>query len=141
MKAAGAIIFVLALVIGLVPLFTDCQSQGKAITLANGSTIPMKCHWTGRAELALAVPLLFVGGLMAGSRRRQTLRSISLLGLVLGISAILIPSVLIGVCSNPDMLCNMLMRPTLIFAGTLVSATNLAVLVALRGPEVEPVMG
>jgi hypothetical protein len=141
MKAVGAMLIVLALVIGLVPLFTDCQSQGKAITLANGSTIPMKCHWTGRAELALAGPLLLVGGLIAGSRRRQTLRSLSVVGLVLGIAAILVPTVLIGVCGNPDMMCNMLMRPTLVFAGTLVSAASLAALVALRGPEPEPFPG
>ena len=36
----------LALVIGIVPFLTDCQSQGRALTLQTGRTIPMKCHWT-----------------------------------------------------------------------------------------------
>jgi hypothetical protein len=110
-------------------VFTDCQAQGRALTLADGRTVPMKCHWTGSAEMALAVPLLATGTLMAGSRRRETLRNLSLLGAVLGAVVILLPTALIGVCANPDMLCNSVMRPTLILGGSLVVVLGLVGLV------------
>ncbi|MEJ2210495.1 MAG: DUF4418 family protein [Anaerolineae bacterium] len=133
MKAIGGILVVLALVLGIVPLFSDCHSQGSDITLANGATIPMKCHWTGRAELAVAGPLLFVGGLATVSRRKRVLRTGMAFGLILGTFALLLPTTLIGVCENPEMICNMVMKPTLIFAGLLAGGASLAGLVYLRG--------
>jgi hypothetical protein len=137
LKVAGGMLAVLALVLGVVPIFSDCLSQGNVIALANGATIPMICHWTGRAELAVAGPLLVVGGLMVATRRKHVLRALSAVGLVLGAFAILLPTALIGVCGNPDMICNLVMQPTLVFAGILVAATSLAALVYLRGDESE----
>lgn len=122
MKIIGGSLIVLALLIGIVPMFTDCASQGRSLTLANGREIPMKCHWTGLAELALAAPLLMVGALMITSKGAESLRNLSLTGGVAGILVILLPSTLIGVCANPDMRCNALMRPSLILAGSLVVA-------------------
>ena len=90
MKAIGAIIVVLALVIGIVPQFTDCLAQGKAITLPNGNSLPMKCHWTRQAEVAVAIPLLVVGALTILSRRKQTLRALVVVGLTLGWLSLLI---------------------------------------------------
>ncbi len=133
MRAIGAILVILSLAIGIVPLFSDCASQGRAIELANGRTIAMKCHWTGRAEIAIAIPLAFVGILLIASRRRETLRVLSVLGIALGAVATLLPTSLIGVCSNPDMICNMLMKPALLFAGVLTVATSVVSLVYLRG--------
>lgn len=133
MKVAGAIFVVLALVIGVVPVFSDCHSQGNVISLPNGMTIPMVCHWTGRAEMAVAGPLFFAGGLMVASRRKHVLRATSALGVVLGAFAILLPTALIGVCGNPEMICNLVMKPTLVFAGLLAGGTGLAGLAYLRG--------
>jgi hypothetical protein len=135
-KILAALIVVLALVIGIVPQFTDCQSQGRAITLANGSTIPMKCHWTGQAALGMAVPLVGLGSVTAFSRRKETRRVLSVLGILLGGVVILLPTRLIGVCANPDMLCNSVMKPTLIFSGILVMALSVVSLViSERQPE------
>jgi hypothetical protein len=125
MKIIASIFIIFALVVGIVPQFTDCQSQGRAIELANGRTIPMKCHWTGEAEIAVAGPLLLVGGLMWFVKRRESLRVLSILGLALGAFAILLPTALIGVCASADMLCNSVMKPTLIFGGTVVGAASL----------------
>ncbi len=129
MKVISVIFVILALVIGIVPQFTDCQSQGRAIELANGKTIPMKCHWTGEAEIAIAGTLLVVGIMMWFSRRKESLRILSILGIVLGIFAILIPTNLIGVCASSEMLCNSLMKPTLIFSGTVAVVASLVGLV------------
>lgn len=135
MKAIGGLLIILALVVGIVPLFTTCESQGKAIALPNGTSIPMKCHWTGRAELVAAVPLLALGAIMVPTRRRETLRALSILGMLTGALVILLPTTLIGVCANPDMLCSMVMRPALILAGILIIAASAAGLLGSRGAE------
>lgn len=136
MKVTAVLLILLALVVGAVPFFTDCQSQGRSLTLANGREIPMKCHWTGRAELALAAPLSMAGILILPSRRRETLRNLGLVAALLGIGIILLPTALIGVCGNPDMVCNSVMRPSLILMGTLVSALGLfSVVRSLIGKE------
>jgi len=136
MKIIGGSLIVLALLIGIVPMFSDCASQGRSLTLANGREIPMKCHWTGLAELALAAPLLVVGALMITSKGAESLRNLSVTGGVAGILVILLPSTLIGVCANPDMRCNALMRPSLILAGSLVVALGaVGALQALRRKE------
>ena len=132
MKTFGSFLILMALVVGAVPLFTDCQAQGNAMTLTNGRSTPMICHWTAEAEIALAVPLLTVGGLTAFNRRRETLRTLSILGIVLGVFVILLPTNLIGICTVADMLCNMVMKPTLVLAGALITSASLVALMILR---------
>lgn len=134
MKVIATMLIVLGLLAAVVPQFTDCQAQGKMITLANGATIPMKCHWTGEAELAVAIPLVFLGGLMLINRRKETLRVLALIGMFLGVFIVLLPTYLIGVCGSTDMLCNSLMKPTLIFSGT-VAAVSCLIGFALAGRE------
>lgn len=132
MKAIGISFIVFALAIGLVPQFTNCSAQGRTLELANGRSTPMKCYWTAQAELAVAGPLLLVGGLMVFNRRKETLRTLSILGAALGLFAILLPTTLIGVCASDEMLCNILMKPTLIFSGILVLTLGLLGLVVGR---------
>ncbi len=136
-KAVAATLVALALVVGIVPRFTDCQAQGHAIALPGGKTIPMKCHWTAAAELAVAAPLLVVGVLLALARRRESRRALAALGLVEGGLAVLLPTALVGVCSNPEMLCSSVMKPTLILAGVLAAAASVAALLA-PGGQAEP---
>jgi hypothetical protein len=128
-KILAGLIIVLALVIGIVPQFTDCQSHGKAIALANGTTVPMKCHWTGQAALGMAVPLLGLGSVTAFSKRKESRRIIAVLGTTLGAIVILLPTRLIGVCANPMMECNSIMKPTLILSGALVIGLSVVGLV------------
>jgi len=127
--AIAALIVVLAIGIGVLPQFTDCQSQGRQLTLENGRQIPMKCHWTGQAELALAVPLLAVGAMMTGTRRRETNRILAAMGVILGVFVMLLPTSLIGVCGSAEMICNSTMKPALLFMGALVIAASLVGLV------------
>lgn len=137
MKVIGALLIVLALAIGVIPQFTDCESQGRQLTLEGGRQIPMKCHWTARAELGLAVPLLATGIMLVPSRRRETQRNLGLMGSVLGVLAIALPNNLIGVCGNPDMICNSVMKPTLTLTGGLVVGLGLigAVMAMTRKEE------
>jgi hypothetical protein len=132
MKAIGTIIAALALVIGLVPQFSDCLSQGSAIELPSGTSIPMRCHWTRQAEVAVALPLGVVGIIMVASRRRSALRALSIVAMSLGLAAVLLPTYLIGVCASEEMICSMVMKPTLLFAGILTIAVGLVGIVYLR---------
>jgi hypothetical protein len=127
MKAAAAIIIILALVIGIVPQFTDCHSQGKVMTMANGMTVEMKCFWTAMASIVLAGALGILGVLLGLSKRKETRQMLSVLGVGLGTGVILIPTALIGVCANPMMMCNMVLKPTLILSGSLAILTSLFV--------------
>jgi hypothetical protein len=140
MKIIGAILVVLAFAIAIVPQYTDCLSRGMAITLPSGMSMPMRCHWTRQAEVATAGPLAAVGILMGLSRRKRTIRTLGVLGIVLGIFAILLPASLIGVCASDQMICNMVMRPSLILAGILAIVTSVVALLASRGPDDEPLV-
>lgn len=135
MKTVGFLIVGLAVLIGVIPLFFNCLHDGKAITLSDGRQIPMKCFWTAMASIASAAPLLGVGALIARSRQQETKRSLGLLGGILGVVVIGLPTFLIGVCAHPDATCNLVMKPTLIFLGVLVTALSLTS-AALAGPRV-----
>lgn len=137
MKVAAAFLIILAVLIAVVPFFSDCLSAGRMLTLADGRQIPMKCHWTGRAELGLALPLFAVGVTMMFSRRKESFRNLGVGGTTLGIVAILLPTVLIGVCGNPDMPCNSTMRPALVLMGALAVGISFGVTVVSLRPEQE----
>ncbi len=131
-KVLSISLIVLALVIAIVPQFTDCLSQGRSLTLQNGSTTPMKCHWTAIAEIGAGAMLGLTGLLMLRSKQKETDRSLGVMGIGAGALAIALPTVLIGVCGNPAMMCNMVMRPTLILAGTLAIVASLGLLYTTR---------
>lgn len=131
-KFIGGISIVMALVMGILPAFTDCQSQGRSLELANGKTVAMKCHWTGIASIAVAVPLGLVGISEILSKRKETSNVLSILGVTLGAFAILLPTSLIGVCANPDMLCNMIMKPALILTGSIAIAASVVYFASSR---------
>ena len=136
-KFFGIALIVIALAIGIVPAFTDCQSQGKSLTTSTGKVIPMKCHWTGVAEIGVAAPLVVVGGMMATNRRRSNLRNMGIMGIVLGALAISFPAGLIGVCQTPTMLCHSAMSPVLITLGSVTVAGSLGALILSRKTPVD----
>jgi len=135
-RVLAVLIMILAILIGVVPQFFNCQYDGKTLVLANGREVPMKCYWTARAALIIAVPLLAVGFMMAFTRRVQTVRVLGVLGAILGVMAILLPTLLIGVCQHTGASCSLVMKPALILAGILVIVVSLAS-VAVSGRRVE----
>ena len=130
MKVLAVLLTILAVLISVIPQFTDCQSQGRMLTLESGQQVPMKCHWTARAELVVGVPLFTVGVMMLFSRRMETKLVLGILGMILGLLVILLPTGLIGVCMNVEMLCNSVMKPFLILMGSLVVAISLAIIIS-----------
>jgi hypothetical protein len=132
----GIALIVLGLGIGIIPQFTDCYSQGLTSTLANGTTQPMKCHWTAEAEIAVAVPLFGVGAVLTANRRKRTVISVSILGVLLGAMAIALPSGLIGTCATPTHICNTAMKPSLNILGSLAIICSLgAILLGRKAKE------
>jgi hypothetical protein len=127
-KITGALIVVLALVIGIAPLFTDCLAHGRSLTTTTGMSIPMKCHWTSLAEIGVAIPLLLMGIMTIFSKRKETSGTLGIFGVTLGALVIAFPTFLIGVCANPMMPCNMIEKPVLILSGILAMAVSGVVL-------------
>lgn len=137
MKVAAGALVVLAIALAIVPMFSDCESSGRTLTLANGREIPMKCHWTGRAELGLSLPLVGIAAMVGFSRRKETRRFLGIGGAILGAVAILLPTQLIGVCMSPEMTCVSIMKPALILSGVLVIGISVGIVVSARGKEDE----
>ncbi len=128
-KFIGIALIILALAIGIVPQHTDCLSQGNTVTLANGKTQPMKCHWAAQAEIAIAAPLGIVGALLIPRRKKENTRDLTIIGIVLGVVAILIPTQIIGVCAMPTHICVTTMEPALIILGGIVTAISVVGLI------------
>jgi hypothetical protein len=68
----GTVMILMAVVLAVAPAFTDCESQGKMLTTADGRSVSMKCHWAGVAEVAAAVPLGIAGIYALLGRRKET---------------------------------------------------------------------
>lgn len=129
MKVFAIFLAILAALIILVPQFSDCQSQGLMLTLANGQQVPMKCHWTAQAEIGFGITVFMLGMLLFFSRSRETRSFLGILGVFLGAFVILYPTVLIGVCSSADHYCNLLMKPVLILTGSLVIVISVVIVI------------
>ena len=124
----GIAIMAIALVIIIVPQFTNCTAGGGMVSTAAGKQIPMKCYWTAHAEIATGIPLFVLGLLLLLSRFKENMRNLSILGIILGIMTLLLPVLIIGVCATPTMLCVTVMKPLMITCG---AATILAGILAL----------
>ena len=134
-KFLGVVMILMALVLAIAPVFTDCESHGKLLSTADGRTVSMKCHWAGIAEIAAAVPLALAGIYALRSKRKETLRFAGLVGATSGLVAILLPTALIGTCMNASMICNLLMRPILLASGIIAIVASIALIVLAREPE------
>jgi hypothetical protein len=110
----GGILIIIGILMAILPQFTNCGFGGNELPLANGKTTPMKCFFSGRAEIISGVILLAVGIMFLLSRRKETLMFLSILGLIASIFALLMPFYIIGICPTPTMVCETLMKPIII---------------------------
>ena len=146
---------IVALAIIIVPQFTNCEygkehpatinmkttdagataqyaSMGAMEAGAGEAAVPyrmMKCLWSARAELITGIPLFALGVLLLFAKRKETTRFIGIIATLLGVLTILIPTSFIGVCMNPEMVCNTQMKPTLLVTGGITVALGIAILV------------
>ncbi len=108
-----------------------------------GGMVPMNCHWSGIAEIGVAIPMYVIGAVMTTNRFRKMQLLLSLLGMMLGGLAVAFPTVLIGVCKGPTMSCGTVMKPLLILLGgsaIVVSGVGFGVSVAKYLPHTSIMM-
>ena len=138
MKVLAVLIIIFALVIIIVPQFTNCESGKEHPATINmqsstgAAAVPyrmMKCFWSARAEIIAGVPLLALGVLLFFARRKETIRVIGIVTAIIGVLTILIPTTFVGTCVNSAMVCNTEMKPTLLICGGITVALGIAVLV------------
>lgn len=155
MKVLGGLLMVLAVVLAFVPQYGNCEAQGgtmpmsevpdavatsgavasTSVTLAatdtatTGSMPKMRCLWTARAAIAVAIPMFFLGAFMLFSRRKETFRVLGALTTLLGLFSILLPTVLIGTCAPSAAVCNTTEKPTMFIIGGIAMVIGLVVVV------------
>ncbi len=126
MKIIAILLIISGIATIFIPSFYSCAAHGISIQLPGGRSVQMKCFWTARAEIGLGILLLAVGVFLSISRRLESRRFLSVLALILGILIILLPTLLIGVCTNPNMFCAVLMKPILLMIGAVVGILGIA---------------
>jgi hypothetical protein len=117
----GIVTAVLGLLIALVPvcIFPACS---KVIETAAGGTVPMKCFWSGQAEIGIGLLILCGGVLLALFQSPFTRLGISMMTALTGILGLLVPTLLIGGCGMATMTCRMTTLPALIVLSILTVA-------------------
>lgn len=120
MKAArvlGIATVLCGLLVALVPtvILPVCQ---ELLETKAGMFVPMRCHYTAQAEIAIGSLLVFTGALLFVFGQRFEVRgALGAVTVALGVVVILIPTVLVGTCRNPEMPCNVGTKPALILLG------------------------
>ena len=74
----------------------------------------MKCFWTARAEIGIGSFVIAIGALVLFSRSLFVRMGLSMALACTAVLAAAIPTILIGVCGNEMMRCNMGAKPALI---------------------------
>ncbi len=97
----GSIVVGLLLAAGPQFLFQPCPTTEKF----------MKCFWSCKALIVVGAVIALIGLLQLIAKESKSRKVLSVVGLALCISAILIPTVIIGGCVKPEMACKMLTFP------------------------------
>ncbi len=115
----GIIVIGLGMLVALIPevIFPVCTDM---IELVNGKSLFMKCHWTARAELVIGLLIIFDGIMLIGFKKREVSTALSIMLFLLGLSALLIPTALIGMCQTVTMPCRVGTEPALIVVSIII---------------------
>ena len=93
--------------------------QGQVEHVHTGVGKIMKCFWTGRAEVGVGSLIIAIGTLMLFCRKIFLRMGLSMAIACISLFALAIPTVLIGVCDNQMMRCNMGAKPALVLLSLL----------------------
>lgn len=96
----------------------------KAMHNSDETDLLMKCFYTGRAVIGVGILILAVGLLLLLFRKKQIRFGLSLAAGLNGILTLLIPTALIGVCSDVHAPCHALTLPALSILGSTVIALS-----------------
>lgn len=106
----GALILLLGVLIAIGPftIFPVC-----GVTSGGDAMMPMRCLGTAKAELAAGGLITLLGILLLVLKSGRARLWLSLLAVLAGAAAFLIPNVLVGVCGSVHMACRALTLPAL----------------------------
>ena len=93
--------------------------QGQVEHMHTGVGKIMKCFWTGRAEVGVGCLIIAIGILMLFCQKIFLRMGLSMAIVCISLFALAIPTVLIGVCDNQMMRCNMGAKPALVLLSLL----------------------
>ena len=88
---------------------------------STANTSKMKCYWTGRAEIGIGGTITVIGILFLIFKDRLIRTGLSLALIPVGVYALLVPHVLIGVCGSAHMTCRTLALPAITIISVAVS--------------------
>mgnify|MGYP001034669855 CR=1 FL=1 len=130
-NSLGIILIILGILAAVAPhtFLPVCQYMGMLVKTAAGTQIPMKCFWTANAEVALGVMVVVVAGVLIASTQRETKRALGIVGAILGILIILMPTALIGTCMDPKHPCNVYTLPGELIFGALILILSIVITV------------
>lgn len=97
----GTLIVGLLLAVGPQFIFKPCPTTEKF----------MKCFWSCKALIVVGAVVAIIALLQLMAKEGETKKMLSIVALALLVSAILIPTVIIGGCQKPEMACKMLTFP------------------------------
>lgn len=97
-----------------VPADTMASEAANAGHMHSSGGKIMKCFWTAKAELGVGALVMAIGFLMLFSRTVFIRMGLSMALACIAILAGAIPTVLIGVCGNEMMRCNIGAKPALV---------------------------
>ncbi|MBN7773242.1 DUF4418 family protein [Clostridium aminobutyricum] len=122
---SGITVAVLGAMIILVPvcIFPTCSG---VIETAAGGTVPMKCFWSGRAEIGIGLLILCSGILFILVKSPLIRIGVSIMTALSGFVGILIPTLLIGGCEMMTMSCRMTSFPAVIVLSVLTIVVSIA---------------
>jgi hypothetical protein len=83
----------------------------------------MKCWYTGRWEIGVGSAISVLGLLIIFLKKKKIRITLSIVAFLSGIFALLIPTVLVGVCGNKHMDCHATTLPALIVFSSAVILT------------------
>lgn len=121
--ATGAGVAALGALVALTPryIFPVCEYFGVRMEMGS-SSVPMGCYYTSKGSL-LAGLLIVLIGIAIMIAKSAALQSLALVLAGAGLGVILIPTVLMPICHNPDMHCNHGTKPMLIVLGIVTMIT------------------
>jgi hypothetical protein len=123
-KAIGIIAIVLGVLVALIPkvIFPVCTDM---IELINSKALYMKCHWTAMAELLVGGLIAFNGVLLIVFKKYETRLALSIMLFLLGLTTLLIPTLVIGMCETATMDCRVGTEPALIVVSVTIMAVSI----------------
>ena len=116
---SGVLLLGLGVLLVLTPwfIFPVCEVFGNYAQTSTGKLLIMPCGYTARAEIGVGSMTALVGAIAFAYSAIDVRRALGVIGAALGGFAILFPTVITKMCSNPSHPCVTGTLPALVLLG------------------------